>query len=100
MHRIQVQLTAAQEKALREMARLRGESISALIREGIDHLIEPHKREHEAKVKRALEALDAIKGLRDPHGATDVSVNHDKYLADAIYEDIQDNYKSFNRRKK
>ena len=85
MHRIQVQLTPEQERVLREMARLRGASISALIREGIDQFIEPEQRKLDERKKRALELI----GMLGPGGPTDVSTNHDKYFADAIYERIR-----------
>jgi hypothetical protein len=80
MHRIQVQITEAQERALREMARLRGESISALIREGVDRLIEPLTDKREAARKRAL----ALIGLVGPGQPSDLAERHDDYLADAI----------------
>lgn len=84
MHRIQVQLTTDQERALRELARLRGRSISALIREGVDRMLEPERRDRHAKRDRALNLI----GLFDSKGPGDVSARHDEYLADAIYERV------------
>ena len=81
MHRIQVQLTAAQEKRLKELARLRGSSISALIREGVDRLLEPDDKERKEMIERANAFI--AKGYRDPEGSN-VAENHDEYLADAI----------------
>jgi hypothetical protein len=78
MHRIQVQLTARQEKALRELARLRGSSISALIRDGIDHVLEPSARERTADLERARKVIGAFES-----GFADVGERHDAYLADA-----------------
>ena len=78
MHRIQIQLTDAQERALREMARLRGQSISALIREGVDRLIAPVDAARAAALERMERALGAGNS-----GLSDVSRNHDKYLAEA-----------------
>lgn len=80
MHRIQVQLTDAQERALREMARLRGESISALIREGVERLIEPERSSREAARARGLKLI----GIMGPGHPPDLSERHDAYLADAI----------------
>ena len=85
MHRIQVQLTAEQERVLREMARLRGSSISALIREGIDQLTAPERERRERARRRALALIGAF-GDDEP----DVSRRHDDYLADAIEESIRE----------
>ncbi len=74
MHRIQIQLTGEQERILREMARLRGASISALIREGVDYLIAPAKEHRQAAQQRAI----ALIGLFTDE--PDVSVRHDDYL--------------------
>jgi|GEM_PF-3627996 len=68
---------------LRDLAARRRQSVSSLIREGVDRLLEPHKADREELWKRA-EAF--IGSVSDDDGATDVSVNHDKYIADAIYE--------------
>jgi Arc/MetJ-type ribon-helix-helix transcriptional regulator len=85
MHRIQVQLTANQERQLREMARLRGQSISALIREGVDALLAPARKRRQ----EAIEWSRSIAGTgRDKEGKTDVSERHDYYLAQAIYEGL------------
>ena len=78
MHRIQVQLTQEQERALREMARLRGSSISALIREGVEQLTAP-ERQRRHRARRA--ALALIGAFSD---APDVSRRHDDYLADVV----------------
>jgi len=78
MRRIQVQLTARQEHALREMPRLRGSSISALIRDGIDRILEPNTAERAAAIERARRVIGAFDS-----GRTDVSERHDAYLAEA-----------------
>jgi hypothetical protein len=78
MHRLQVQLTAAQERALREMARLRGCSISALIREGVDHLLEPSLLSRAEAIERASAVIGSFSS-----GLSDVSTRHDHYLAEA-----------------
>jgi Arc/MetJ-type ribon-helix-helix transcriptional regulator len=86
MHRIQVQLTQAQERQLRDVARLRKTSISALIREGVEQLLAPANDDWE-KIK--AEALAAIGGGRS--GLTDVALNHTDYFADGLYEELQEN---------
>ncbi|MGB8520965.1 MAG: hypothetical protein WCD38_12465 [Candidatus Tumulicola sp.] len=82
MHRIQVQLTTEQERALKEIARLRGVSISALVREGVDRILEPERHRDDARVKRALGLI----GLFNSKGPRDVSERHDEYVAEAIHE--------------
>jgi Arc/MetJ-type ribon-helix-helix transcriptional regulator len=79
MHRIQVSLTDDQDRALRDVARLRRSSISALIREGIDHVLEPDLADRSAALERARAVLGAFDS-----GCTDISERHDDYLADAF----------------
>jgi hypothetical protein len=86
MHRIQVQLTKEQERMLKDLARLRGESISALIREGIEHVLDP-ERERRRRRKDAMLAFIGCLGP-SPDGATDVSERHDDYLADIIERNV------------
>ncbi len=86
MHRIQVQLTAAQEAQLRDMARLRDVSISALIREGIDQLLAPSNEDWETIKAAALAGVGKFNS-----GLGDVSENHDAYLADDLYDEMMEN---------
>jgi Arc/MetJ-type ribon-helix-helix transcriptional regulator len=81
MHRIQVQLTPEQERMLRELAALRGSSISALIREGIDALLAPEATERRRRRERMLLAIGIGRS-----GLHDVSSRHDDYWADDIAE--------------
>ena len=81
MHRIQVQLTPEQERMLRELATLRGKSVSALIREGVDRLLKPEKENREELWRRASSFIGSG---HDFEGATDVSERHDDYLVEAI----------------
>jgi hypothetical protein len=84
MHRIQVQLTAGQERSLRELSRLRGMSISALIREGVDSIISDTARdpsEHDPAL--------ALIGMVGPGGPGDIAERHDDYLADIYEEDLR-----------
>jgi Arc/MetJ-type ribon-helix-helix transcriptional regulator len=80
MHRIQISLTANQERMLRDLARLRGESISALVREGVDRLLEPERARREGRKEQA-HALIGFAGP-DAAGKTDVAARHDDYLAE------------------
>lgn len=79
MHRIQVQLTAEQERRLKELAKLRGASISALIREGVDRLLEPEAKAEAERWARASAVLGSVRGP-----GSDVAKDHDAWFADAI----------------
>lgn len=81
MHRIQIQLTEEQERMLRELAALRGSSISALVREGVEALIAPDLAERSHRKERVLSLMGAFRS-----GLGDVSKRHDDYFADDIAE--------------
>jgi hypothetical protein len=59
---------------LREIARLRGSSISALIREGVDQITGPERQRLEQAQQRALRLIGAFSD--EP----DVARRHDDYL--------------------
>ena len=77
MVRTQIQLTKTQAKALKRLARERDVSMAALIREGVDRVVADG--EWTARRRRALEAL-----RRNTRGSghSDISENHDAYLAE------------------
>jgi hypothetical protein len=77
MHRIQIQLTLEQERVLRRLARLRGLSISALVREGVDRITIPEQRRRDRAHRRALALIGAFSDK------VDVARRHDDYLAEA-----------------
>jgi len=82
MVRMQAQLTARQLAALREIATERGVSVAALIREGVDAVIERRaKPSREELVRRAL----AVAG-KYSSGVPDLAVNHDEYLDEGYRE--------------
>jgi hypothetical protein len=80
MIRTQVQLTERQLSALRRASATTGKSIADLIRQGVDQYlaarIEPDTEE---RLRRAI----SIAG-RFSSGTTDVSLRHDKHLAEAF----------------
>ena len=85
MIRTQIQLTEEQYKFLREKAAEYQVSMASLVRESVDlFLAQQGKPSRDDLVKRAKEITGKYK---DIHGAKDVSVNHDKYLAE-IYAQI------------
>lgn len=78
MVRIMVQLTEAQQKELKRLARERHESVSELVRRGVDMVISSGMIDPEAR-RRAREAV----GFADS-GLTDLAENHDKYFVEAL----------------
>ena len=86
MVRTMIQLTEEQMKALKALAKARKTSVAKLVREGVAQYIvnAPVEISQEEKRKKALEFLEWVKKEkpRDIEGATDVSINHDKYLAE------------------
>ena len=88
MVRIMVQLTEEQLQALKELAKARKTSVAKLVREGVDQYIATASPglTYEEKRQRALEFIRQLKEgkiqYHDIEGKTDVSVNHDKYLAE------------------
>jgi hypothetical protein len=72
---LQIYLREDQVEALRSVAERRGESIAALVREGVDLLLEGLPPEEDP-------LLDLV-GLFDS-GAGDLAEKHDQYLAEMI----------------
>ncbi len=88
MVRIMIQLTEEQKKALEELAKARKTSVAKLVRESVAQYVAtaPKEQTREEKRQRALEFIRKIESgeiqSHDIEGKTDVSVNHDKYLAE------------------
>jgi len=82
MIRTQVQLKEEQIKALKEVAARKGVSMSEIVRQAVDNTIRSEKViSYEEKCSKALKIMGKTRS-----GKTDISVNHDKYLAEA-YKD-------------
>ncbi len=64
------------------MAAERGVSVAELVREAIDRLPDPRGR-----AERWARALAVVGKGRDRLGATDLSLRHDEYLAEALGDD-------------
>lgn len=80
MTRMQVQLTEEQVQTLRRLSAETGRSIADLIREGVDRYVRAEKRgDRKEQIERALRAIG-----RFSSGHTDVSADHDRYLAEAF----------------
>lgn len=79
MVRAQVQLTAEQLAALRDIASKEGVSVSHVVREGVDLLLRERRApSREELVKRSLEAMGLFRS-----GTGDLSAKHDEYFAEA-----------------
>jgi hypothetical protein len=62
-------------QALRQLSAEQGRSVAELVRSGVDQMLKETSRE--IRVKRLLSAVGKYNS-----GLTDVSRNHDKYLAE------------------
>ncbi len=85
MIRTQIQLTEEQHKFLKEKAAEYNVSMAELVRRGVDLLTEQETKPSREELKRR--ALSVVGIASDVDGATEVSVNHDQYLAE-IYAEI------------
>jgi hypothetical protein len=80
MVRTQVQLTERQLKALRQLSAATGKSAAELIRNGIDqYLAGKQATDPEARIERAIGVAGKFAS-----GASDVSAEHDRHLAEAF----------------
>jgi len=81
MTRTQISLTEEQAAGLGKLARERGVSMAAVVRDAVDAVLEREQRD-----ERWQRALAMIGKYRSKDGATDVAENHDRYLADAYHD--------------
>ena len=82
MIRTQVQLTEEQARALRDLASTRRVSVAELIRQCVDTLIQSSREiDAEERRRRAVAAAG-----RFHSGVSDISAEHDKYLAEVFQE--------------
>lgn len=82
MIRTQIQLEEKQYHTLKEMAAEYNISMATLIRQGVELLLEKEAKPSREELKKR--ALSVVGIAKDIEGATDISVNHDRYL-DEIY---------------
>ena len=79
MIRTQIQLTEEQARALKRISARQGKSVAELIRLSVDDLI--HRGEGIDPMEIRRRALEAAGKLAGP---SDLSAEHDRYLADAF----------------
>lgn len=72
-----IQLREEQHVRLRELAQVRGTSIAALVREGVDEVL----GEQERRRRERSNAIDELTGL-GATGPPDLARDHDRHLAD------------------
>ena len=79
MIRTQIQLEPVQYERLKALAARRSTSVAHLVREGVDHVLTVDYSD------AAWERLLSASGTgREGDGATDVSAQHDRYLAEVF----------------
>ncbi len=84
VERTQISLGSTQAARLRRLARERGTSMAALIRDAVDHAYpESEDDSPDARWARALGVIG-----KHHSGLTDVSIRHDDYIVDAIEEHL------------
>ena len=82
MIRTQIQLTEKQSQRLKAVSAQTGESVAALIRRGVNHVLTQTAGPTKAELRaRALEAVG-----RFSSGAADTAERHDQYLGGALAE--------------
>lgn len=84
MQRIQAQLTDAQARGLKELARDHDVSIAELIRRGVDLVLTSQATTTAAQ--RQDRALSAVG--RFASDADDVALRHDRYLLEAYHSEM------------
>lgn len=78
MVRAQVQFTEEQAEALRRLSAESGKSIAEIVRLGVALYLDSQNRpSRQERIERALQFTGKYSS-----GLTDVSVNHDRYLAE------------------
>jgi hypothetical protein len=84
-----VQLTEEQLRALKEMAKARKTSVAKLVRESVTQYVVANTVKEPTREEKRLRALEFVRKIKsgeikshDIEGKTDVSINHDKYLAE------------------
>ena len=86
MIRTQIQLTDRQAFLLKEEARKRGVSVAELIRQGVDTILDGNIPIDRDELRRRALSLSG----KFHSGLPDLSVNHDKYLAEDISSQLED----------
>jgi hypothetical protein len=82
MIRTQIQLTEEQAAAVKRLAQLQGRSVAAVVRDSLDvHLRTQGVADRDSLRRRALAAAGRFRS-----GVSDLSQDHDRYVAEAFGE--------------
>ena len=81
MVRIQIQVTQKQYKLLKDLSHKQGISIAKIVRQSVDEYTLRQETEHVVSDEQRRRAMAAAG--RFSSGLSDISVNHDEYLAEA-----------------
>ncbi len=81
MIRTQIQLTEAQNRRLRELARREGISLAEAVRRCVERALAESAEDRAALYARAAEVVGS---LERPEAPFDLAENHDRYLDEAF----------------
>ena len=74
---------------LKQIAIDENKSLAEVLREAVDELKEKKAKKRQRRYSAAYKRLLALAGsVKEKGGVNDVSENHDKYLGEALYQEI------------
>lgn len=101
-HRTQIYLPESLYRLIIEKANKEEISMASMIRKIIEKSIIKEEKKNKKNKDKAWKEFFRLAGIGDI-GLTDISTNHDKYLGDALYEDMMEKrnkyMKEHNKRK-
>jgi len=80
MMKVEVEVSGAQEERLRHLADEQGVSVAEVIRLCVERTLPEPLQDRKALYDRAARVIGAFKDLE---GATDLSIEHDRYLGES-----------------
>jgi len=87
--RTQIQFTEEQHRRLKSLARRRGVSVSEIVRRSVDRALAAASDEPGALDARYERALAVAGRFHDQEAASDVSIEHDRYLDEAFADRVR-----------
>lgn len=88
-HRAQLFLDTELYGWYKRIAREEDKSFAQIAREAMEQMRERREKTKKRRRQDLHKQIMALSGsIREKDGVTDVSVNHDKYLGEALYEEI------------
>lgn len=86
-HRTQLLLDEDRHRWLKDKAKGEGRSIAEVVRQTIDEAREKQQKKEQQQKKIAFRELIKLSGSIKG-GLVDLSINHDKYLGEALYQEV------------